>query len=42
MSTGAENDLLEMNGKKVNVTILPTSEDDICDTAKSVTRTVKK
>lgn len=41
MSTGVENDLAELVGRTVYVTILPTSEDDICDTAKSISRTVK-
>ena len=41
MSTGAEQDLLNMVGKKVQVKILPTLEDSICDVAKSVDRSVK-
>lgn len=41
MNTGVEQDLLNMDGKYVNLTVLSTAEDEICDTAKTVNRTVK-
>lgn len=41
MSTGVEDELRNMNGRSVLLTILPTSQDEVCDTAKSFNRTAK-
>lgn len=41
MSSGAEQDLLNMDGKDVLVRIFPASEDAICDSAHTINRTAK-
>lgn len=41
MSSGAEQDLIHMDGKEVRVKIFPASEDEMCDSASSINRTAK-
>jgi hypothetical protein len=41
MSTGVESEFKQMPKRKVNITILSSLEDNICDTAPSVARTAK-
>lgn len=41
MSSGVEADLRNMDGKTINVVVLPASQDEVCDSAPSVTREAK-